>query len=314
MAQETIGFIGLGNMGWPMAQHLRRAGHALVVQDAAPGRAEAFARATGAIPAANPAEVAAGCTLLITMLPDGHVVRDVLLGPDGAAAALRHGALVVDMSSADPTAYPEIERALLARGSGLIDAPVSGGVKGAEAATLTIMAGGDDRLIDRAQPVLEVMSGKVFRTGPLGSGQAMKALNNLTSAGALILTIEALLIGQRFGLDARLMTEILNVSTGRNNSTDKKIIPFVLSRKFNSGFGLKLMAKDVQTALSLAHATGSAAELGEHTLELTKRALELLGDDVDHTAIARLVESLSGEELRGHGEGDLQSEAAASTT
>lgn len=296
--QETIGFIGLGNMGWPMARHLARAGHALVVHDAVPGRAAAFGRETRATAATTVAEVARACTLLITMLPDGHVVREIVLGRDGALPAIRDGTLVVDTSSADPSAYPEIEAALRTCGAALIDAPVSGGVKGAEAATLTIMAGGDDRLIERARPVLEVVSARVFRTGPLGSGQAMKALNNLASAGALILTIETLLIGQRFGLDPGLMTEILNVSTGRNNATEKKIMPFVLSRSFDSGFTLKLMTKDVQTALSIARATGTVTELSAHTLELATRALEMLGEDADHTAIARLLESLTGEELR----------------
>ncbi|MDX1541569.1 MAG: NAD(P)-dependent oxidoreductase, partial [Geminicoccaceae bacterium] len=210
---------------------------------------------------------------------------------------LRSGTLVIDMSSSDPVAYGELVPALAAKGAGLIDAPVSGGVKGAEAATLTIMAGGDPAHIDRALPVLAAMSAQVFRTGPLGSGQAMKALNNLCSAGALMLTIEALLIGQRFGLDAKLMTEILNVSTGRNNSTDKKIIPFVLSRKLDSGFSHKLMTKDLQTALSIAEQTQTTVELSAVTLALARRALAALGDEADHTAVARYFEQLVGEQL-----------------
>ena len=129
-----------------------------------------------------------------------------------------------------------------------IDAPVSGGVKGAEAGTLTIMAGGDEAAIARVEPLFGMMGQRVFQTGALGSGQAMKALNNLVSAGALILTIEALLVGQRAGLDPALMTEILNVSTGRSNATDQKILPYVLSRRFDSGFALQLMAKDLATA------------------------------------------------------------------
>lgn len=295
---ESVGFIGLGNMGRPMAGHLARAGHRLLVGDRREGLADDVAAAIGASARATSAEVAREADVLILMLPDGRVVGDVLLDdPDGASGGLQEGALVIDMSSSDPVVYQEIEPALTKRGIGLIDAPVSGGVMGAEAASLTIMAGGDGALVERAMPLLDAMSARVFATGPLGSGQAMKALNNLCSAGALMLTIEALLIGQRFGLDAKLMTEVLNASTGRNNSTDKKIIPFVLSRTFDSGFAHRLMTKDIQTALSIAEQTGTPTELSAHTLELARRALDELGDDADHTAVARLFENRVGERL-----------------
>ena len=180
----------------------------------------------------------------------------------------------------------------------MIDAPVSGAVTGAEAGTLTIMAGGDGDAVDRAEPLFQLVGKRVFRTGGLGTGQAMKALNNLASAGALLVTIEVLLIGQRSGLDPGLMTEILNVSTGRNNSTDKKIFPHVLSRKFDSGFSLALMAKDLGTAAGLAESTNTASVYAEQTVEAARAALAALGPDADHTAIARWVEDRVGEELR----------------
>ena len=202
------------------------------------------------------------------------------------------------MSSSDPGVYPEIEAALAARGGRLVDAPVSGAVTGAEAGTLTIMAGGEAGAIDRAAPLFGLMGQRLFRTGALGSGQAMKALNNLASAGAFLLTLEVLLIGQRSGLDPQLMTEILNVSTGRNNSTDKKIIPHVLSRRFDSGFALALMAKDLTTALALAERTGTPTVLGAPTLEAARAALAALGPGADHTALARWLEDRVGEELR----------------
>jgi 3-hydroxyisobutyrate dehydrogenase len=297
---ESIGFIGLGNMGRPMAGHLAGAGYRLTVADRRDGLAVEVAAALDARAVATPAEVARDADLLILMLPDGRVVRNVLLDePDGAAHGLREGSLVIDMSSSDPAIYPEIEPVLAEHGVALVDAPVSGGVKGAEAASLTIMAGGEPTAIDRALPVLETMSARVFRIGGLGTGQAMKALNNLCSAGALMLTIEALLIGQRFGLDPTLMTEILNVSTGRNNSTDKKIIPFVLSRTFDSGFAQRLMVKDLQTALSIAEQTGTKLELSPFVLDLARRALDELGDDADHTAVARFFEHTVGDELKG---------------
>jgi 3-hydroxyisobutyrate dehydrogenase len=174
---------------------------------------------------------------------------------------------------------------------------VSGAVTGAKAGTLTVMAGGDVAAIDRALPLFELVGRQVFRTGALGCGQAMKALNNLGSAGCFLLTLEILLIGQRFGLDPQQMTEILNVSTGRNNATDKKIIPHVLSRRFDSGFALALMAKDLTTALGLAEATATPTILGAPTLDAVRQALAALGTDADHTALARWLEERVGTRL-----------------
>jgi 3-hydroxyisobutyrate dehydrogenase len=294
----TVGFVGLGNMGWPMARNLARAGTSLVVHDGSPGRAKAFAEEVGGEAATGLRPLAERSRVIITMLPDGNAVRDVVLaGRSRLLDGIGEGAVLVDMGSSDPLIYRELAPALETRGAALVDAPVSGGVKGADAASLAIMAGGEPAVIDRVEPLLKVMGARLFRTGPLGSGQAMKALNNLVSAGALALTIEALLIGQRFGLDAELMTQILNVSTGRNNSTDKKIIPHVLSRRFDSGFALALMSKDVTTALSLAHSTGTHASLSTQVLEIARRALEALGPEADHTALARYLEAEAGEEL-----------------
>jgi 3-hydroxyisobutyrate dehydrogenase len=212
---------------------------------------------------------------------------------------LRPDAILVDMGSSDPRVYAGLEPALRRCGALLIDAPVSGAVSGAEAATLTIMAGGDQAVIDRVMPLFQLVGQRVFRTGALGSGQAMKALNNLGSAGCFLLTLEILLIGQRFGLDPKLMTEILNVSTGRNNATDRKIIPHVLSRRFDSGFALALMAKDLTTALGLAEATATPTILGAPTLDAVRQALATLGTDADHTALARWLEERVGSRLGG---------------
>ncbi len=299
-----VGFVGLGNMGWPMARHLMAGGVELTLFDAAPERARAFAREIGGQAAADLAELARAAEIVMTMLPNGNVVRSVVLGEDGPGLieGLGPGALLVDMGSSDPRVYPEIEDALRTRGAHIVDAPVSGAVTGAEAGTLTIMAGGDSALIDRLEPMFGLVGQKVFRTGALGSGQAMKALNNLASAGAFVLTLEVLLIGQRFGLDPALMTQVLNVSTGRNNSTDKKILPHVLSRRFDSGFALALMAKDLTTAFGLAESTATPSIFAGPTLDAARAALAALGPDADHTAIARWLEDRVGEELRAQGE------------
>jgi 3-hydroxyisobutyrate dehydrogenase len=300
-AMPRVGFIGLGNMGWPMARKLARGGVPLALLDARPGRAEALADELGARSADDPPDLAEASDIVITMLPNGEVVREVALGGGGRPGlieGMRKGTVLVDMGSSDPRVYPEIEAAIGARGAQLIDAPVSGAVAGAEAGTLTIMAGGEAGAIDRVEPLFRLVGQRVFRVGALGNGQAMKALNNLASAGALILTLEVLLIGQRFGLDPRLMTEILNVSTGRNNSTDKKIAPHVLSRRFDSGFALALMTKDLTTALGLAETTATPTRLAADTLEIARAALAALGPEADHTELARALETEVGTELR----------------
>lgn len=298
---QTVGFVGLGQMGWHMASNLARAGCALVVADSDGAVVERFAAAFGGARAAAGAGDLAGVPTLVTMLPSGEVVRDVLLGGGGRAgiaAVLPRGALVIDMSSSDPAIYPALAASLAGRGIGLIDAPVSGNVSGAEAATLTIMAGGGDALVDRAEPLFRIMGGTVFRTGPLGSGQAMKALNNLVSAAGLMVTVEALLIGQRFGLDPRQMNDILNVSTGRNNSTERKIAPFVLSGRYDSGFRLALMAKDLRAAGALAERAGMMAEISALCVRLADQAERELGPQADHTEVARFIERRTGEGFR----------------
>jgi 3-hydroxyisobutyrate dehydrogenase len=297
-----VGFVGLGNMGWPMARHLVEGGVEIAVLDAAPGRAAAFVRDAGGRAAADLPDLAHASDIVITMLPNGDVVRSAVLGEGSLIAGLNEGSLLADMGSSDPRVYPALADALSARGVHLVDAPVSGAVTGAEAGTLTIMAGGDGASIDRLEPLFALMGRTVFRTGALGSGQAMKALNNLASAGAFILTLEVLLTGQRFGLDPALMTRILNVSTGRNNSTDKKILPHVLSRKFDSGFALALMAKDLTTAFGLTETTATPSLFAGPTLEAARAALAELGPDADHTAIARWLEDRVGEELKAPSE------------
>ena len=301
---DRVGLVGLGNMGSPMARNLARGGVRLVLLDARADRTEALADELGAEPAESLPDLARSSEIVITMLPNGDAVREVVLGGGGRPGlmeGLRDGAILVDMGSSDPRVYPEIEAAIGARGARLVDAPVSGAVTGAKAGTLTIIAGGEAGAIDQVEPLFRLVGQRVFRVGALGNGQAMKALNNLASAGAMILTLEVLLIGQRFGLDPKLMTEILNVSTGRNNSTDKKIVPHVLSRRFDSGFALSLMTKDLTTALGLAETTATPTTLAAHTLELARAALAALGDGADHTELARALEIEVGTELRGDG-------------
>jgi 3-hydroxyisobutyrate dehydrogenase len=160
------------------------------------------------------------------------------------------------------------------------------------------MAGGETASIDRVMPVLQAMGNSILRTGPVGSAHAMKALNNLVSAGGFLIGIEALMIGSRFGLDPAVMVDVLNASTGMNNSTQKKFRQFVLSRRFDSGFGLDLMVKDLSIALDVARETATPAPFAAQCRELWAAAAALLGPGQDHTAMAKLSEALAGSELK----------------
>ncbi len=287
-----VGVIGIGNMGWPMAASLLRAGFALSVHDSRPERAASFAREVGG--AAAPLDaLAAESEAIITILPTSAIVAEVM---ERLLPALRPGTLLVEMTSGVPAVTRELAHRAARAGAAMIDAPVSGGVARAKAGRLAIMVGGAEADVARATPLLEAMGSRLLRTGPIGSGQAMKALNNLVSAGGFLIGIEALLIGQKSGLDPATMVDVLNASSGMNNSTQVKFAQHVLSRRFASGFGLELMAKDLGIALDLAHASATPAPFASLCRELWMAAAATLGAQ-DHTAMARFSERLAGTEL-----------------
>lgn len=292
---RTVAFIGLGRMGRPMAGHLAAAGFLLRVADRSEEAVRGFLAAHPGVACRSAREAAVGSDVLVTMLPTGRDVRQVLLGrtPEDADAAVRGltaGSLVIDMSSSPPLLTQETGRELAQRGIAMLDAPVSGGVARARDATLAVMVGGDPGAVERARPVLAAMGSTILPTGPLGSGHAMKALNNYVSAAGLVAAAEALVIGRRFGLDPAVMTDVLNASTGRNNSTEKKLKQHLLSGSFASGFSLDLMTKDLDTAVGLAAELGVSAPLAERCVALWKEAAVRLGPGVDHTEIYRFLE------------------------
>jgi 3-hydroxyisobutyrate dehydrogenase len=274
-----VGFIGIGNMGWPMASHIAQAGHELTVFDVDAARSARFAQEFKCKAAASLAEVAAN-EITVTMLPTGKIVREALLEDQGGAfaKALKPGTLVIDMSSSEPVGTRELGVEIAKRGAVLIDAPVSGAVPRAKAGTLAIMIGGDDKAaIERAKPLLLAMGKQLFETGPLGTGHAMKALNNYIAAAGYTAVVESLLIGERFGLDQGTMVDILNVSTGRNFTTEVMIKEQVLGGKFATGFALGLMAKDVKIAADLGEAVKLDAPVSRLIRERWALARERLG-------------------------------------
>ena len=295
----TVGFVGVGNMGWPMAANLLKGGFTVAVADARREVANNFVQQLGGSAPDTLAQLAASSDVVVTMLPtSGHVAAVIADGGDHVLAGLKPGSIVVDMTSGQPAVTQALAARVAAAGSVLIDAPVSGGVSRARTGELAIMVGGSVEAIERARPVLAAMGTTITRCGEVGAGQAMKALNNLVSAGGFLIGIEALLIGQKFGLDPGLMTDVINASTGMNNSTQKKFRQFVLSRGFDSGFSLALMVKDLSIALELAREGAVPAPFAAQCRELWAAASAMLGPGADHTALAQLPEVLAGMELK----------------
>ena len=298
-----VGFIGLGTMGEPMAATLRRAGLGVVGCDLRPEVTRRLAAELGLEPAADAAGVFAHCREVITMLPTSAHLERLLFGTPpgapGAAATLQAGTLLIDMSSGEPAATRRIGARLAEAGVRMVDAPVSGNVVRARKGDLAIMLGGADSDCERALAVLKPMARAVFRTGALGSGQAMKALNNLASAAGFWIASEVLAIGRKAGLDPAVMLDVLNASTGANNSTQNKFRPFVLSGSYAGNFLLQLMVKDLGIAAELAQETGADAPMTAQVLAHWQQALRELGAAADHTEVARLVAQRSATRLDG---------------
>jgi len=299
LLSEKIGFIGIGAMGAPMAGNLARAGVKLMIHDADANRIAKFTSSHAAEVATSLAGLGQACAAVITMLPDGKIVRKVLCGErDGfencVAAGMKQGALVIDMSSSSPVGTRELGGVLAKRGIALTDAPVSGGVKRALDASLAIMAGGDAALFERCKPLFEKLGKQLFHAGPLGAGHAVKALNNYVSVAGMIAACEAVVAGSRFGLKPETIVDILNASSGMNNTTQNKFRQFILSGTWKAGFTMGLMAKDLRTALEVTAATGTADPLARHCVEIWNAAEQKLGGSADHTEIFRLIEAAQG--------------------
>jgi 3-hydroxyisobutyrate dehydrogenase len=286
MTQRTIGFVGLGMMGAPMVRRLAGAGHTLRLRDADAARAAALRDALGAgdLTRATAAEL----DLLITMLPDSATVEAVLLD-QGWIDALPPGATVIDMSSSEPVRSRALGERLAGRGLGYLDAPVSGGVKRAVDGSLAILVGGDAALLARWRPVLEAMGTSVLHIGPAGAGHAAKALNNFVSAAGLLATVEALHVAERFGIAPEAMTDVLNASSGRSNTSENKVKPFMLSGTFASGFSLRLMDKDLGIAGALADSVGYPLGFGRHCIATWHAVAHGAAPTADHTEMYRLL-------------------------
>lgn len=288
-----LAVIGLGNMGLPMSACLAKAGFDVTGFDLSAEARERFARA-GLKAAGDAASAVADAVGVITILPNGKIVRGAI---DEMRPHLRPGTVIIDMSSSEPLGTRALGEAMIAAGFPFIDAPVSGGVKRAVDGSLAIMAGGDGATIDRVEPVLAAMGRSIFRTGPLGSGHAVKALNNYVSAAGLVAAAEALAVGAKFGIDPGIITDVLNASSGRNNTTEIKLKQFMIPENYTSGFSLGLMAKDIRTADDLGHALGVAVPLADKVAGLWNEAEREIGGAIDHTAYGRYLAMLKPAKL-----------------
>ncbi|MCX7521003.1 NAD(P)-dependent oxidoreductase [Microbacterium sp. STN6] len=283
----TIGFIGLGNMGAPMTARLIQAGHRVHAYDVSE-TARAHAVDLGAVEAATLSEAVTDADVVILMLPNSDIV-DAVAGDDAFSRSLKAGALVIDMSSSEPLRTKALADVLARAGIRFIDAPVSGGVTGAVRGTLTIMLGCPPELLERVTPLLELL-GRPVRVGDVGAGHAIKALNNLLSATHLWITSEAMVVGQKFGIDPEVMLSVFNSSSGRSGSTENKWPNFILTQTYASGFGLRLMLKDMKIAANLADELGVPSQLGEDAIRHWSAASESLEPTADHTEVARWIQ------------------------
>ncbi|TWE28011.1 NAD(P)-dependent oxidoreductase [Prauserella muralis] len=279
----VLGFVGLGNMGAPMARRLVRAGYLLRCHDA-DAAALATVSGAGATPVPDVRAVAEGAEAVLLMLPSSDVVERVVFA-DGLLAAMAPGSVLVDMGSSRPHSTREVAARAREHEVAFVDAPVSGGVAGARSGSLTIMAGGRDGDVARVERVLAELGERVLHVGGVGAGHALKALNNLMSATHLLVTSEAVLAGEEFGLDPKVVLDTVNTSSGRSGSTETKWPRYVLTGSYDSGFGARLMVKDMRIAVELARESGWPALLGEHAVRLWSRAAEELDPGADHTEI-----------------------------
>ena len=294
----SVGFIGLGVMGEPMAGHLAKAGHTLALFDVRAGQATRIASTLpGASAPASPADVARRSDIVITMVPNGEVVRDLVAGPEGLLAGFRPGSLLLDTSSSEPWLTHESGRLLAERGVAMVDAPVSGAQWGAEQAELVFMVGGDSIDVARVRPLLDVMGRAVFHLGPLGAGHAMKCLNNLITSVNFIALAEGLVIGKRYGLDPSVMTDVLNESTGMSWVSQTHVKKRIISRAFDDPFKLALMLKDIGIATELGRTAQLPTPISALTQQLWRAAALANDPDASVSAMARWVEQQTATDI-----------------
>jgi 3-hydroxyisobutyrate dehydrogenase len=294
----NVAFLGLGAIGAPMARHVA-ARFPTAVWNRTASKAKAFGEQHGARLATTPRDAARGADVIITCLPTSREVEALLDGEDGLLAGMERAATLVDCTSGDPTTSQRIAQRLARSGQHFVDAPVSGGVSGAEQGTLTIMCGGSEADLTRVRPVLEVFGKKIVLCGGVGAGHAVKAVNQALLGVHLYAASEGLAALAKAGVSPALALEVINASSGRCNATENLIPQRVLTRAFPRTFRLALLEKDLGIAAAFARTEGVPAPILQLTTELYRAARRELGEEADHVEIAKVVERASGTEIRG---------------
>ncbi len=286
-----IGFVGVGNMGGPMARNLMKAGHQVAAYDLVPAALDAVVQA-GATRAASAAETAGGADFVITMLPAGRHVREAWLGSGGLAKAIGPQAHLIDCSTIDVATAREVAAAV---SRPMLDAPVSGGVMGAEAGTLTFMVGGAADAFATCEPILKAMGRNILRCGDVGAGQAAKLCNNMTLAATMIVTCEAFVLAEKLGLSHKALFDVLSTSSAQSWAVSTycpvpgPVPTSPANRDYRPGFAAALMAKDLGLAQEAAAGVGANAEVGAHALALYRKFLEQGGGETDFSGIIQMI-------------------------
>jgi 3-hydroxyisobutyrate dehydrogenase len=293
-----VAFLGLGDIGALMASHLARDPFELVVWNRTASKAQQFAREHKARVADTPAAAVKGAEVVITCLPSSVEVEAVLHGDNGMLGSLEKGGVLVDCTSGDPPTSRSIAAELDARGVGFIDAPVSGGVTAAKAGTLTVMWGGEPSVFERVRAVIEAFGKKIVHAGPVGSGDALKAVNNALLAVHILSAAEGLAVLVKAGVDPKVALDVINASSGRSNSSENLIPQRVLTRAFPRTFRLALLEKDIGIAAVMAEDLGARTPLISLTAERFHEAREKLGETADHVEAVKMVEKENSIEIR----------------
>ena len=293
-----VAFLGLGDIGALMASHLARDPFDLVVWNRTTSKAEEFVRTHKARGARTPAEAVRDASVVITCLPSSIEVEAVLHGENGMLGALRKGAVLVDCTSGDPPTSRSIAAELSGRGVEFIDAPVSGGTTAAKAGTLTVMWGGDIKVFERVRPVIEAFGKKIVHAGAVGSGDAIKAVNNALLAVHILSAAEGLAVLVKAGVDPTVALDVINSSSGRSNTSENLIPQRVLTRAFPRTFRLALLEKDIGIAAVMSDDLKTSTPLISLTAKRFHEAREKLGEQADHVEAVKMVEEENGVEIK----------------
>ena len=293
-----LAFLGLGDIGALMAAHLVRDPFDVVVWNRTSSKADRFAREHKARVAPTPAAAVKDADVIITCLPSSVEVEAVLHGENGMLEALRKGAVLIDCTSGDPPTSRSIAAELRQRGVDFIDAPVSGGTTAAKAGSLTVMWGGEAAVFERVRPVVEAFGKKIVHAGPVGSGDALKAVNNALLAVHILSTAEGLAVLVKAGVDPKVALEVINASSGRSNSSENLIPQRVLTRAFPRTFRLALLDKDIGIASVLADDLNARTPIISLAAERFHEAREMLGEEADHVEAVKMVEAENAIEIR----------------